>query len=317
MNNECITLGEGGLVKNLSTITARELLIGWWAERWVRGIVLTLIPIGIGDSIYTVAMATEYGVEIEFNPITRELLNLGLWLPWAVLNVLGFTFFCMMAGSYYLHTRWRPGGPDTFVFSFIIALRVAMAAYNVTFYYIPFVVTVYPPFWTGLFAFIITLYVMNKLLKRRSDLSWAKAKYYVTSKLGEYKDSRIISRAAAAAATRNSALTNPQVRPEAVRRELSQEAGREDLPWYRGPWVKRVAYLLGAAFSYVLMGITIEFISHMSGLSEWSQSHGPFFILNEVTGPPVMMSFIAILFFMGLSLFLIMRAFSTSQESPI
>ncbi|RLI55334.1 MAG: hypothetical protein DRO87_09105, partial [Candidatus Thorarchaeota archaeon] len=128
MNNECITLGEGGLVKNLSTITARELLIGWWAERWVRGIVLTLIPIGIGDSIYTVAMATEYGVEIEFNPITRELLNLGLWLPWAVLNVLGFTFFCMMAGSYYLHTRWRPGGPDTFVFSFIIALRVAMAA---------------------------------------------------------------------------------------------------------------------------------------------------------------------------------------------
>lgn len=298
-------------MKELSSISAREMVTLWWKERWVRVIVLSLLPIGVIDTAYTIAMASLYGVEIEFNPITRELLNLGLWLPWAALNIIGFTFFCMMAGSYYLHSRWRPGGPDTFWFSFIIALRIGMASYNVTFYYLPFVVTVYPPFWAGFFTFTVSLYIMNKLLMRRHDLSWSQAKYYVRSRYDSYKDAKMISQVSQ---NPDAPLENPQVQTEAVQKEIARDLAGGELKWYKGPWPKRAAYLFGAGFSYVLMGLAIEIISHASGLSEWSQAHGPFFILNEVTGPPIMASFMAIIFFMSLSLYFILKAFSTSQE---
>lgn len=300
-------------MKDLSTITAKQMLTEWWTERWVRVIVLSLLPIGVIDTVYTIAMASLYGVEIEFNPITRELLNLGLWLPWAALNIIGFTFFCMMAGSYYLHTRWRPGGPDTFWFSFIIALRIGMAAYNVTFYYLPFVVTVYPPFWAGFFAFTISLYIMNKLLNRRHDFSWSQAKYSISSRYESYKDSRMISQA-----TRDPSapLENPQVRTESVQKEIARDHAGGDIPWYKSAWPKRVAYLLGAGCSFILMTISIEVISHISGLSQWSEAHGPFFILNEITGPPIMASFLAIILFMGFAIALIFKAFSTTQEIP-
>jgi hypothetical protein len=301
-------------MKQLSSITAREMLTLWWKERWVRVIVLTLLPIGVIDTVYTIAMASLYGVEIEFNPITRELLNLGLWLPWAALNVLGFTFFCMMAGSYYLHTRWRPGGPDTFWFSFIIALRIGMAAYNVTFYYMPFVITVYPPFWAGFIAFTISLYVMNKLLMRKHDISWSQAKYYVKSRYESYKDSRLISHATQVP---GQPLENPQVKTDAVEREIAQDLSGGEVKWYKSPWPKRAFFILMAGFSYILMGVAIEVISHVSGLSEWSTSHGPFFILNDFTGPPIMASFLAIIFFMSLSLYFILKAFSTTQELPL
>ena len=297
-------------MKNIKTLQVNELFTKWWTERWVRGIVLLLIPIGIVDTIYTIAISQVYGVQSEFNPITRTLLEAGFWLPWSLLNIGGFMLFCMMAGSYYLHTRWNPGGPDTFWLSFVIALRVGMVGYNVTFLYLPFVVTVYPPFWAALFSFSFTLYSMNKLLKRRHDLSWSQTRYYLTSKVQQYKDTKLIE---SAGIPEDESPDTSDWNKE-VKREIKEDRSKVEKPFWQKTWVKRAAYLTGSLLSFVMMGASIQIISELSGLSQWNEQHGPYFILNEFTGPPVMASFVAIIFFMGLSIAFIMNAFSTTQE---
>ncbi|TFH09948.1 MAG: hypothetical protein E4H14_03515 [Candidatus Thorarchaeota archaeon] len=300
-------------MKNIKSLHVRELFTKWWTERWVRAIVLLLIPIGVIDTIYTLVISQVYGVQAEFNPITRTLLEAGFWFPWSILNIGGFMLFCMMTGSYYLHSRTNPSGPDTFWFSFVIALRVAMAGYNVTFLYMPFVITIYPPFWVALFSFGFTLYSMNKLLKRQHDLSWAQTRYSLSSRMQSYKDAKLIE----SAGIPQDEEPDSTRWDEDVKREIKEDRSKEPRQLWQHAWVKRVVYLTGSALSFVLMGATIQFISDFSGLTQWSQQQGPYFVLNEFTGPPVMASFISIIFFMGLSLFLIMKAFSTTQEFDI
>ena len=217
--------------------------------------------------------------------------------------------FCMMAGSYYLHTRWNPGGPDTFWLSLIIALRVAMAGYNVTFLYLPFVVTIYPPFWAALFAFGFTLYSMNKLLKRKHDLSWAQTRYAVTSRVRKYKDAKLIE---SAGIPEEEEPVDVSAWNKELEDEIKEDRSKEDKPLWQHAWVRRVVYLSGSLLSFLLMGVSIQVISEVSGLSAYSD--GPYFILNDFTGPPVMASFVAIIICMGLSIAFIMKAFSTTQE---
>ena len=88
-------------------------------------------------------------------------------------------------------------------------------------------------------------------------------------------------------------------------------------PWYKHVWVKRLIYIFLAIMCYPAMSYTIQFVSDVSGLSAWSQSHGPYFVLNEITGPIVMANFIFILFFIALSMVFIFKAFGTSDELPI
>jgi len=298
-------------MKNLSTITPRELFTGWWAVRWVRALVLMLIPIGIIDTLYTIGMTEIYGYEVEFNPITRELLAAGYWLPWSFFNIMGFTFFCMMAGSYYLHTRSRPSGPDTFTLSIVIALRIAMVGYNVTFYYLPWVAgMVYPPFWAGGFTFILSLYLMNKLLKRQYDISWSQTKYYFTSRITNYRDAKLIT----STGVRQRVTTSTKNWNRETKHEIAATLPKVTKVWWKRAWIKRIAYLGGSLFTFVFMGISLQLISEFTGLSRWSDSHGPFFVLNEVTGPPVMASFLAIIVFISISLVFIFKAFSTTDD---
>jgi hypothetical protein len=137
----------------------------------VRFLVVLLFPVGIIDAAFTLATTWELGLEVEFNPIVRYLIAANLWLPWALLDIIGFALFSMLAGSYYLHTRNNPGGPDTTWITLIFALRVSMATYNVTYYYIPFVVAVYPPFWTSILVFALTYFGLGRVLNRRTDIS--------------------------------------------------------------------------------------------------------------------------------------------------
>lgn len=89
-------------------------------------------------------------------------------------------------------------------------------------------------------------------------------------------------------------------------------------PWYKGhPWILRLIYLSGALLSLPAMWLVIEFVSDVTGLSAWSEIHGPYFVLNEVTGPGVMANFVVILFFIGLCMAFIFKAFSTTEELPI
>ena len=88
-------------------------------------------------------------------------------------------------------------------------------------------------------------------------------------------------------------------------------------PWYRNVWILRTVYLSGALLSLPAMGIVIQFVSDITGLTEWSAHHGPYFILNEVTGPGVMANFIVILVFIGICMLFIFKAFSISEELPL
>ena len=91
----------------------------------------------------------------------------------------------------------------------------------------------------------------------------------------------------------------------------------EHKPWYRSVWLQRLVYLCGALLSLPAMGIVIQFVSDVTGLTEWSRNHGPYFILNQVTGPGVMANFIVILVFIALCMFFIFKAFAVSEEIPI
>ncbi|MFW9959551.1 MAG: hypothetical protein ACFFDV_00945 [Candidatus Thorarchaeota archaeon] len=88
-------------------------------------------------------------------------------------------------------------------------------------------------------------------------------------------------------------------------------------PRYRSIWAQRIVYLAGALLSLPAMGYVIQIVSDLTGLTAWSQSHGPYFVLNEITGPGVMINFIVILFFIGLCMAFIFKAFSVTEELPI
>jgi hypothetical protein len=88
-------------------------------------------------------------------------------------------------------------------------------------------------------------------------------------------------------------------------------------PWYKNVWILRLIYIAGALLSLPMMGFTVGLVSDLTGLSTWSRIHGPYFILNEQTGPGVMANFVVILFFIGLCMLFIFKAFSTTEELPI
>ncbi len=99
--------------------------------------------------------------------------------------------------------------------------------------------------------------------------------------------------------------------------EAERRASARGKPWWKHVWFRRIYYLFGAVMSLVLMGAAIEFISDITGLTEWSQTHGADFILNEITGPGIMLSLLAILFFIGFCMVLMYRAFTLHDDSEI
>jgi len=97
-----------------------------------------------------------------------------------------------------------------------------------------------------------------------------------------------------------------------VENELSMSTDTN--PWYKHIWVQRIIYLALAILCYPAMSFTIQIVSDVAGLGNY---YGSGFILNEFTGPIVMMNFIFILFYIGLSMVFIFKAFGTSEEIPI
>ena len=81
--------------------------------------------------------------------------------------------------------------------SLILALRIGLAAYNVTYFYIPFLVTIYPPLWVGIFMFIVTFVSIDKLLTRRDDITKRSVKSFFTVRLSNIHDRRLIKTASA------------------------------------------------------------------------------------------------------------------------
>jgi len=284
----------------LRDLTIRELSTTWWSKPWIRTIVLLLIPIGIVDVYYTLLATDRYGVDVEFNPITRFFLGNDLWLPWAIMNIIGFSLFCMLAGSYYLHTRGNLEGPNTLWLSLIIALRLGLAVYNITYFYIPFVVTVYPPLWTGVFTFTITFVAMDKLLTRRDDITQHSIKSYFTVRLSNIEDARMIRAAGPGMQT----LEEDAI-PPAPKSALQKNV-----------WAKRGVYLVLGVVMILAMGWIVEVIGVVTGLAEWSERYGAFVFFNELSGRGFLLSMVGVLSVASISMYFIIKAFETTEELP-
>ena len=97
--------------------------------------------------------------------------------------------------------------------------------------------------------------------------------------------------------------------------EAEQRANAKGKPWWQHVWMRRTYYLFGALMSLILMGSLIGFISEISGLNAWQRAHGPYFILNEHTGPGFMANFIAIILCIGLTMTLMYKAFTMDDET--
>jgi hypothetical protein len=89
----------------------------------------------------------------------------------------------------------------------------------------------------------------------------------------------------------------------------------EPKPWYKHVWMIRLFYITLAILCYPAMTYTMQLVSNVAGLEQFN--YGPYFILNEFTGPIVMANFIFILFFIALSMVFIFKAFGTHEELPI
>lgn len=85
-------------------------------------------------------------------------------------------------------------------------------------------------------------------------------------------------------------------------------------PWWQHVWMRRFVLIFGAIMSFPLMGVLMTIVSELSGLTAWQRNHGPYFILNEYTGPGFMANFIVILFCIGLSMAFLYKAFTTDDE---
>ncbi|MBN2229161.1 MAG: hypothetical protein JW779_06165 [Candidatus Thorarchaeota archaeon] len=85
-------------------------------------------------------------------------------------------------------------------------------------------------------------------------------------------------------------------------------------PWYKNIWLQRIFYITCAILSLPAMSFAIQLTSDATGLSNFNYG---VFILNEVTGPIVMLNFIFILFFIGLCMVFIFKAFSIQEDLPI
>jgi hypothetical protein len=289
-------------MKYMDSMTTQELITTWWSKAWIRNLVFLLIPIGIIDVAYTLAATSIYGIAVEFNPITRFFLSNNLWLPWAILNIVGFALFCMLAGSYYLKSRHEPAGPNTMWLSIILALRIGLASYNITYFYIPFMITIYPPLWVFLFTFTITFVLMDKLLTRTNDISRRTIKSFFTVRLSNLHDRRLIR-------TANAGVKREE--PAAFKQEKLKTTLQKSV------WAKRGVYLTLAVLMIVAMAGSIEFIGVSSGLIHWSEEHVPFYVFTEYTSRWFLVSVAGIMIFLSFSMYFIVKAFDTPEDMRI
>ncbi|MGY5881133.1 MAG: acyltransferase [Candidatus Thorarchaeota archaeon] len=100
--------------------------------------------------------------------------------------------------------------------------------------------------------------------------------------------------------------------------KAEKRATKKGKPWYQHNWMKRTGLLFSAMMSFVMMGVSLELIAEYMGLNYWAEHQGPLFVLNEITGPGFMASFLAILFFIGFCMTCMYKAFTMEgDEIPI
>jgi hypothetical protein len=274
-------------------MSSTEMFSLWWREKWVRGLVLALSPIGFVDALFTYLLYLTHGSEFEYNPIVRIALETNWWFVWVLVDILSFAIFAMLAGSYYLHTRTSILGSYVNWFAGLIALRVGAVFYNVLLYFGDF----YPIFW-GLLAGIVTYWMVGGLLSRERDISIEGFKRYWRAKYDRLHD-RILTRG-----------TKKNVQEETKKMKDADNIEIEDS---KITWLKRAGYLSLVLIIIVSAPYILTAIGVATGATEWSNTYGPNPFFTNLSASSFMVAFIAVILLVGLMVYFVMKAFQTTE----
>jgi hypothetical protein len=270
----------------------------WWQEKWVRGLVLAISPIGLIDAVYTVLLFQAHGAEFEYNPIVRFALTTYWGAVWIVADIVSFVLFAMIAGSYYLHTRHSIFENHTGWLSGLVGLRVGAALYNVTLFY----GNPEPVFW-GALAALATYFFSEKLLTRDRDISIKGFKNYCINKYDRVHDHLIIRG------------INPEIKKdvESLNDDRIEEAPME-IKTAKQVWLKRAGYITLAIATFVSVPFILTEFARATGGLYWSDLFSrttPWG--NPLTASTFIGAFIIILILMGVSIMFLMRAFDETE----
>jgi len=260
----------------------------WWKEKWVRGLVLALSPIGLVDALFTVLLFQAHGPDFEYNPIVRIALTSDWWFVWIIMDIFSFVIFAMIAGSYYIHTRSSIFGNNTGWLSGLIALRVGIAIYNIFLYYND----LYPIFWGSLVGFVAYLFV-NRLLSRDKDISVSSFKRYWRAKYDRLQD-RIIMRGI-------------------DRKKAEDVTETETFPVTTGVWLRRAGFMSMAILVFVSTPFVLVTVGALTGGLGWTQQYGNSFYWNEVSASAFIAGFFAVIVLISIMMYFIIRSF-TAQD---
>lgn len=280
--------------KSLATMTSKQMFSLWWNERWIRTLVILLSPIGLIDAIYTYLLFHTFGMNYEYNPLVRMALTSNFWFIWFVVDVVSFSVFAMIAGSYYLHTRSSIFDSRVGWLSGIVAFRVGAAIYNVLLFY-----GLAPAALGGMVVTVLIFLAGNKLLNRTTDVSWAGFKGYWRAKYDRLHDRFLLrglpgeSRIEA-----DTHMTDEEVKPQTGISRV---------------WLKRMAYLTLALMIFFLTPFALGVVAEVTGVGSFTDIYGPLMFWNELSGTGFLVGFGVIIIMIAVIMFLILKAFNVEE----
>jgi hypothetical protein len=279
--------------KDLSTMTSREMLSLWWQERWVRYLVFSLTPIGLIDAVYTVLLWNSFGEAFEINPLVRYALSTEWWFLWFAIDIVSFSLFAMIAGSYYLHTRSRIFGNRVGWLAALVGFRILGAAYNILLFY-----GFRTAFTAAAIAGIGSGLLLRVLLGRTEDISKQGITVYWRSKYDSLRD-RLLKRGTRAT---ESAVQKPVATP-------LEPSPRDSTSL----WLKRAGYLSIAALVFVSAPFFLVMVADLTGAHTFSEIFGPYVFFNQLSSNAFLAGFSSVVLLVIAMMFFILKAFSTSE----
>ena len=276
-------------------MTTREMLSIWWEEKWVRYLVFSLTPIGLIDAIYTVLLWNSYGAAFEFNPFVRYALSTDWWFLWFVIDIVSFSLFAMIAGSYYLHTRSRIFGNRTGWLAALLGFRIGAAAYNILLFY-----GFQAAFTAAAIAGIGSALLLRGLLGKTEDISKQRISGYWTGKYDSLRD-RLLKRGTKV--IEPTAPTHVATPVEAMQRDSTSL------------WLKRAAYLSIAALVFVTTPFFLVMVSDLTGAHTFSEIFGNIVFFNELSSTAFLAGFSSVVLLVIAMMYFILKAFSAKEGS--
>ena len=227
------------------------------------------------------------------------------WMPvWFIANVLSFSLFAMIAGSYTLHTRSKVYGNKTGWLSFLVAVRVGAAVYNILLFYNTILFNaIFIPALGGVLTGVLVYILVGGLLSRNDDVTWKGFKNYMRAKYDRFQDRRL---------TRG--LTTYTEESEGPVTTVTT-IDNDEFKTPRIVWLKRAGYMAIAISMFFAIPFLLQFVADVTGLSQWTEIYGSMWFFNELSGRGFIVGFVSVLLLIATMMYFILKAFGAEEGS--